>query len=390
MLIMNENQKYFIELSRAAIEDDIPELPPIEIDWDYILKISEKQNVSGLISYAVLKLPQNAQPSGIEKWEDAMLETFVVLTGTFIDFEDICAALNDKGINLMCLKGGYVREFYPSPELRTMGDIDLLVAEKDFEETCELFRSCGYTEYRQPLCSTFSNERMTTFEIFTSLEEEFHQFTEEMDNRIKTNSTHWKNNISIMSPTDMFAYSIIHTAKHFVHEGCGIRSILDAVLIYKNLHSEIDLNEVRELCKMQGYEKILDYMLCAMSDYYDISIENSFPESENTEEFITYFIEDGVFGDRSDSGMFASHIINHDGGKFMGLMRVFFPPISMLKHKYTYLKKLPALLPAAWIHRFFVAVFCEKKSLSRMNKDLQKGLNAADTNRERLRSLNIK
>ena len=50
----------------------------------------------------------------------------------------------EAGIKLIFFKGAQIRSFYPIPQLRTMGDIDCLIAIKDRERAVQCLSNLGY------------------------------------------------------------------------------------------------------------------------------------------------------------------------------------------------------------------------------------------------------
>ena len=65
-----------------------------------------------------------------------------------------CAALEEQGIDYMCLKGINMKDFYPAPELRKMGDVDILVREADYSKVEKILETFGYEQ-------TVGNRRRT-------------------------------------------------------------------------------------------------------------------------------------------------------------------------------------------------------------------------------------
>ena len=384
---MDTDYMYFIELSKAAIYDTVPDLPSDSIDWQLIWDTADAQNILGLIASAVLKLPSDYQPKNAEEWQQAMFQTIYVMNMRFCDFERMCKALKHMDVEFICMKGIVVKDYYPIPELRTMGDFDIFIKEQDLTKIEKAFLKNGYTIIKQPLCSTFINEKKTVFEVFCTLQEEFRTDTEIMNRQIVKNAVNWKENAFMMQPTDLFAYNIIHTAKHFVHEGCGIRNIFDAVLTYNKYKAEINIETVRSLCRSQGYEKVFDYIIAAIKKYFGITIDDAV--CENVDEFMLYLLKDGVFGDNEKKSIFTAHLIDHDGSRVDGYKRVFFPPKEMLEHKYEYLKKYEWMLQIAWIHRFVLAVFKERRSVIDMSKGLKDSARYAEDREKRLKELGL-
>jgi hypothetical protein len=171
----------------------------------------------------------------------------------------------------------------------------------------------------------------------------------------------------LLTPTYEFAYSIIHAAKHITEAGCGIRNLFDVVVLLQK-RENIDFNLVEKICKAQGYEKVLYYMITASEYWYGLKIDSNITRMniDDTEVFIEYLLSYGVFGMESKGNILATQIIKHGGENVNIFRRLFFPPRVMLCRKYQYLKKSPLLLPVAWVHRFITAIFIKKYSIKDM------------------------
>ena len=58
----------------------------------------------------------------------------------------ICAAFDENRIDYMLLKGCKMKRLYPKPELRLMGDVDILVRMDQYERIRSVMMSLGLTE----------------------------------------------------------------------------------------------------------------------------------------------------------------------------------------------------------------------------------------------------
>ena len=60
---MKYDDRYILELSRAAIFDDTPFSPEENINWRYIYNKSIEQNITGLLFTAINKLSDEYRPN---------------------------------------------------------------------------------------------------------------------------------------------------------------------------------------------------------------------------------------------------------------------------------------------------------------------------------------
>ena len=370
---MTKEQEYIVKLSKAAIFEEQPEEPSENFDWEYIWSKAAEQNISGLLASAILRLPEDKQPKNKNDWQRIMMETMFVMGRKFAEFERMMKRLADSDIEPICLKGIVVKDLYPIPELRTMGDFDIWV-EKEQRETAEkVFADEGYSLYKDTLYSAMDKNGIHG-ELFVSLEDDFREQPEYWNDLLKSNTVCDTTGRRILNDTYELAYSIIHTAKHLTREGCGIRNILDAVLILIKKRESIDLHTVENICRAQGYEKVFVYILSAAEQWYGVSIEFEF-ERICSDLFLEYLLCYGIFGRSIEGNGLTKQVARREGDNVSMFRRMFFPPRKMMWHKYQYLKKSPLLTPVAWVHRIITAVFVKKYSLKKMASGIGESVN---------------
>ncbi len=368
---MTDEQKYIIKLSRAAIFEEQPELPPENTDWDYIWRKTNEQNIAGLAADAIMRLPASEQPVNAELWKEVIMQTIVVMGHRAAAFERMMEVLGEKGISPICLKGVIVKDLYPVPELRTMGDFDILLEKGQRGMAEKLFEENDY-KLRHDTLFTEAYKNMSHGELFISLEDDFREQPEYWDSVLKQNVVMSEKGKRVLSPTYDLAYSVVHMAKHLTREGCGIRNILDAALLIRKNADSIDFETVRRVCESQGYEKIFDYTIAVLDEYFDVHIDME-TAGLDTGLFLEYMLSYGVFGKTGNT--LTKQVARREGDEVSTFRRIFFPPKKMIWHKYQYLKKAPYLLPLAWVHRFITGVFVRKRSVKGMINDFGDSIN---------------
>lgn len=387
---MTENESYIIELSKAALFDINPVLPSQNIDWNWILDKCIEQNIAALLAISVLKLPIDKQPKNVDTWKNIMLQTISLMGQKNAEFERIIEGLKEINITPLCLKGIVIKDLYPIPELRTMGDFDIMVDRRNFKTAENFFESKGYT-LRHDTLFTELDFKGIHGELFSSLEDDFRYNPEKWDNELKQNM-YMDNNRYLLSPSYELAYSVVHASKHLTREGCGIRNLFDVIILLKEHKDQIDISVVEKVCASQGYEKILYYMLTAAEHWYGIEIPGNYKESNIrlTELFLEFLLCYGIFGHSTDGNVLSAQVVRREGDNVSTFRRIFFPPRKMMWHKYQYLKKSPLLLPIAWIHRFFTAVFIKKYPVTDMIKGLDESITFGNERNKWLDKLEIK
>ena len=261
----------------------------------------------------------------------------------------ITACFEEAGIDYLPLKGAYLREAYPRPEMRTSCDIDILVKESSlFEATSLLVTELGFKKSSE----TFHDVSLTMGE---GIHLELHYNVSENDERIDpTLLTVWEN----ASPVDgthrhrmtnaFFAYHVIaHMYSHFSRGGCGIRTLMDLWVLRHR--TDFDEEGTRALCEKS---RLLAFYEAAvqLSETWFSGVEHN-EISELMEDFV---LQGGVYGTRKN------RVRAGAGKKKTGLKYIFsrvFLPRKYLVLSYPVLKEKPILLPICHVKRWIRIIF---------------------------------
>lgn len=145
---MNETQEKLeryrpaLAMIRAALWGGKPEVGA-DTDWIRVFK-DLKDQACGALAVDALAGAQGLDPglgrqwmlyamNNIRKWERVM-KAQAALT----------ALLEEAGIPFVILKGFAAAMYYPKPEYRAMGDVDLIVAPEDFDRAEQVMAEKGY------------------------------------------------------------------------------------------------------------------------------------------------------------------------------------------------------------------------------------------------------
>lgn len=129
---LTRTQEAFLALLKAGLWGTFPDTSVFtpNIDWEEILRLSEEQTVTGVITDGIASLPRKyhgARPVMMQFYARTMtLEDENQRMNAFVP--KLMAQLEQKGVHSMLLKGSGVSTCYAQPHHRAVGDIDLLVS----------------------------------------------------------------------------------------------------------------------------------------------------------------------------------------------------------------------------------------------------------------------
>lgn len=256
------------------------------------------------------------------------------------------------------VKGFEVSKFYPIPNLRTMGDIDIVVHEKDQEKAHKIFLKQGYSNItKSEIHEWIYIKKKNVFELHNSL-----VYSESINNLKQDNF--FMNAWSFVEENELdwnfhFLYLIYHLKRHFMNKGVGLRQFMDIAIVikYVNLDWEWIENEAEKI-EMLSFTKIV-LSFCRRWFEIDLPIDTPTLEDEFYECSMRKILKDGLFGfdnEENNASSGANAYIFHGKKEMIHLLiKHIFPSYKILCEVpfYSFVKGRRYLVPFVWIYRFF-------------------------------------
>lgn len=358
------NQQLFFKMINAAINNEILDLG--EVDEEF-LRVSKEQTF----------LPYLYTASKNKIYKKYYLQSFLINEsfnniGILID-----KVLNEAKIPHIFLKGFELKNLYPDPCLRMMGDIDVLVKKEDYEKALNCLKNNNFKsilENEKDYELTYNN---ISVELHHKLFEDFRTlsdfFVDPFSNCYLVKDYHYS-----LNDNYNFLYIVGHYAKH-INMGAGLREIIDIYLLLKN--KNLDITYIKDQLKEFKLDKFFNMILNEISlifNYNDVP----FTKNNDTKKMIEYNLKCGIHGyARNEDTHIANEINNIKGNKFKVLLSALFIPLKKLFKLYPW-SKLIITIPFAYLYRFFYLLIHRKdklqKTLSYKKDDTYKLLKSLD------------
>jgi len=238
---MDQNTQYFFALLRSFLKETTPP-NTIEVEWEKIYELARIHFVSGAVYVAIQKLNKENQPKEdiLKKFKADFLATFMRYQKQKKMAEEITEKLTEEKIKHIFLKGSVVKEYYPVKEMRTLGDIDLLLHKQNQEPAKKAFieigyknisssKSCGYWHYEKNNLRIDVHDTLMYSEI--NKKADYVYYFEKVWENATPRDKGYKYELNMEFH---LMFLLTHMAKHFYNHGCGVRMFLDmAVIINK-------------------------------------------------------------------------------------------------------------------------------------------------------------
>lgn len=287
-------------------------------------------------------------------------------------FEAISQKLSENKIPHMPVKGWYVRTLYPVPELRTFGDVDILINKQDREITDKIFTENGYNikENWEP---TYTYDKgLLKCEVHTELMDsdlgKGEQVISYFSDALKTAKKDVGERFTPQKDLHLI-YLFCHLAKHLYSGGAGIRMYMDIALFLKANQGILDFEKISEDFKKLHLDHFYKTVISACSKWFKIElpfeINDVKPDSLNALKEYTFGAD--LFGKTRDKSII--HLRNDESGSKGSVLKdILFPNAEKIEERYKFIKGRKYLLPLAWVARAFVNLKEMPKKLKYIKK----------------------
>lgn len=344
--------KYLINLLSSYLAGECPEYPD-DIDLDELLRLAGIHGVAGIAFTQLQKVDQKIKDNkSYINLENLFFADMMRYSRRCNLKETLILSFKKQGIKYAFVKGSILCDFYANPELRTMGDLDILIDERDKEKAHNMMLRLGAQYFHEQSQEDELKYRLNkvTIELHTKLicddvvkngvnYEEY--FADEINNLKMVDDVYGE-----IPPERHIIFIISHMARHFSHNGCGIRMFMDLHVIKEYYKDSIDIEYIGNELKKLNLDKFTDCAFQLCNYWFNSGFKCSGSLESNELSAIEKFVlEAGAFGKtgRNNDVLMAKRI---------GIFRHIFPTYrQMRQHSDWFVDKPAILLPAAYIER---------------------------------------
>ena len=263
-------REMFFSLLRSSLwgsELDVDVVNFSRKDLGGVVKMAKSQTVLGLIAHELMTRNEFADLLGSESRKRLTMmvqENFFTYQRLNAVLLTIVLELRKHGVDPILLKGQGISKYYPIPELRQCGDIDIYVGQEKFAKACEIIGAMSTPEDHQGDIPSLKHYHTRIGHAFI----EIHRYTDvywpKRYDRVyqKISDAGMHSNLvpldfvdaEVMTPSVDFNVFFIfnHFWHHFIADGVGLRQLCDWVRLLHVNHGKINLDYLSDvLCKMK-------------------------------------------------------------------------------------------------------------------------------------------
>ena len=355
---MERAEQLFVEVVSVSLENkSVSWKEPLTLnEWQRIFYLAESHHVLPMVyeaifrSDSVKKTTQKEIRDLLQFYKRKTMNLVMLQTIKTQEYLELVRFLQKKGIRMLTVKGIICRELYPKSDYRISGDEDILVDKTQFEKCHKALLEFGMkpvkkginigTEYEvsymKPGSPLYIEVHKSLFPPESEVYGDFNRFfmrSAENPARILVEGTE----ILTLDYTEHLFYLICHAYKHFLHSGFGMRQVCD-IIMYSNMYGE-----------KINWQLLLGWSREIHGEFFAAAL---FKIGKK------YLILDaGVYGYEGRERRHSSNLTLNEVSRQWNrerknpVLQTIFPSLKSMKNEFAFLKKIPFLLPVAWLIR---------------------------------------
>lgn len=358
---MDSTQKGIITLLKSAVTEQC--LPIAEdFDLEAAAALMKRHHCNTLLYDGAVRCGISRDLPVMQKLFRSYCKMMQISVGQMQMLEQVLSAFEANGIDYMLLKGSKLKTMYPQPELRVMGDADVLIRIEQRKAIKKVMESLGFTNTGDSDYEYVWQNQQLYLELhkrlIPSYDQDFYRCLGD-GWRLARQQEGCR---YAMSPEDELIFLFTHLTKHYRDGGIGCRQVVD-LYVYLRSYPELDeayiCQELDKLHLLTFYNNIRHLL--------DVWF-NDVPMDAVSEHISQFIFGSGNWGD-ADSRALSFGVRdqrNEDGAgrsRLVWLRKVMFPELQAMRKKYTVLNKAPWLLPAVWVVRPFYKLLFERRDV---------------------------
>lgn len=341
---MNTIYRGLFVLVKSALTGQKLELPE-GFDLEQADTLIRKQSLIPLIYPGALLCGLNPKSELMQKYQVQYFRHLVISQRQMDAVAKLCDTFEENGIDYMLLKGCNMKKLYPKPEMRGMGDADVLIRVEQYDKIKPLMEMLQYKNTKE---SVYDHVWQTP-ELYLELHKRLYGPDQILLCEyfgIGWERAERKQGHRYEMPREVeFAYIFSHMAKHFRICGIGVRQVID-LYVFRKAYPEMDERRVERIMRKLHMQDFYRNTMRTLEVWFEDR------EGDEVTEMITdYTMQSGSFGTMENKLYYLE--LTKSGQKkrhtrFSSLVEALFPSLRMMQSSYYVLFKWPILLPIFW------------------------------------------
>lgn len=275
-----------------------------------------------------------------------------------------CKLLKQENIRYFVMKGLSLAQYYPIPQTRKMGDLDIYIPDSnDFEKAKKILLQNNYIEDKDlsdhHIGFFYTAQSGKQFElelhykvIGTYQYEPCNKIVEKIYSHVNGTTQMINDTLyPVFSETAYTFYLLHHMLKHYLYSGFGIRLLLDFTFYIQKNKSKIDFNLICQWCKSSHIYHFYTICIACCTNYLGLDLDIEM-DSNSCEEFLIKIIEENDMGSNVSTSLVGS-----GSYKKINLWTYFKEGHTQMKVRFPKACKIILLWPILWLITFICFIY---------------------------------
>lgn len=254
-------KSYFLQQELTVIEIQLKSVT----DWNHLLNCAIKNGIAPLLYHTLSKFQfkTDIPPAVLEELQKLYYTNLSRNTVLYHEFKALISALQDKGIEVVALKGIYLAEkLYEDIALRILSDIDILVHTDKVQEASTILIDNGFKSSNHAIKTSRYYDLIETKHVPTlfknGISVEIHKSTVINDDFYIPLEDFWKHTISsTISEAKLLVFDIyyqllhicMHLDEHFIDGRLHFIAYVDLCWLLDKNKTAMDWTIFDEMCE---------------------------------------------------------------------------------------------------------------------------------------------
>lgn len=321
----NEMEKTLLEILRREItgEDGTEKMELSVSGLNAVMRLAREHAVTGLVANAAMRNRIVIAGGAAEGRGEAvmrLMQQTMAHRQNQRRFEDavgrFARLMEENSIAYVVFKGLAVARYYPEPFVRTMGDVDFYVPQRDFLRAVEVIEQGLHVKMdKEDVDKHYSFDwQGIRFEMHYQIEtfgnpRHQHRFNRMIDGAMAEHTDSFtlcdsdgnKTEVCVLPPTEDLIVVFKHWFNHLLVEGVGLRQTLDLAVLLNAYRDKINVGRLMTALDGIGYMKAFRAMLAMMKRYFGFEwLDSNFVlgcrDERYADKFMAAVMESGNFG----------------------------------------------------------------------------------------------
>ena len=259
-------QQVLLTLLRQSLWRESDSLPEA-MNWESLDTMAKQQGVLALCYDGAVALKAQMPAQLKQKWNQQTLMGVMKNQRLLAAQDQLMGQLQQAEIPAAILKGSSVARCYPQPDLRILGDIDVLIPRECLEAVKPIMTELGYQfhesdhefhlGYGRPDAYVEVHYNVTILPECRGAEATKAQIANFLRDRVAAEQQ--DHPFAMLSSTHQALMLLLHMVRHMLESGIGLRQLCDWMMYLAHedpVHFQEDTVPVLEACGLLRYAKV--------------------------------------------------------------------------------------------------------------------------------------